>query len=435
MHDDGVTTPTQFTCYTDTSQLPAELQSVPPSLWAAHKYDVGLIKGAEPVKITPESDFRPNLPQYPVKPKAIAGITPVFNSLLEAGVIVPCPNSPVRTPMFPVKKVHPPPQPDDWCFVQDLRAINAAVHARAPNVPNPHTILSQVPPDAAWFTVVDLSNAFFSVPVHPDSQLWFAFQFDGKPYTFTRLWQGYCESPTICNAALHDSLSSLQLTPGSSLLQYVDDLLIGHKASLSKLQYCQTTVTFLGHVISGQGCTLSPRRISAISTIPKPITKKQMMSFLGMCGYCRSFVPNFSIIEKPLRELIHVQGLTMSSPVTWTPEVEMAFTEMKTALQFPPTLGLPEPTKPFTQAVDEREGCMTSVLLQRHSPNLHPVAYFSAKLDPFAAGLPKCLRATAAAEKALMASCNIVSYAPMTLLVPHASLTYSLGAKDISLIC
>lgn len=406
---------TRFACFTDTSQLPEELSEVPSSLWAAHKYDVGLIKGAEPVKITPKSDIRPNQPQYPLKPEAVEGITPVFDSLLEAGVIVPCPDSPVRTPMFPVKKARVPPQRDDWRFVQDLRAVNAAVHARAPNVPNPHTILSQIPTEF-------LSSAFFSVPVDPDSQFWFAFEFNGKPYTFTRLCQGYCESPTIFNAALRDSLASLQLSKGSALLQYVDDLLIaapteeqcradsvsllkhlaaeGHKASLQKMQYCQNTVTFLGHVISGQGRTLSQKRIGAISSFPKPRTKKQLMSFLGLCGYCRNFVPNFSILEKPMRELIHKPGMAMSSQLAWSEAAEHAFTAMKKALQSPPTLGIPDPTKPLVQAVDEREGCMTSVLLQKHGTDLRPVGYFSAKLDPVAAGLPKCLRATAASEKA-----------------------------------
>lgn len=73
---------THFKCFTDTSQLPTELSEVPPSLWSAHKYDVGLIKRVEPVKITPKSDFRPNLPQYPLKREAIDGITPIFESLL-----------------------------------------------------------------------------------------------------------------------------------------------------------------------------------------------------------------------------------------------------------------------------------------------------------------------------------------------------------------
>ncbi|KAI3356356.1 hypothetical protein L3Q82_017587 [Scortum barcoo] len=45
--------------------------------------------------------------------------------------------------------------------------------------------------------------------------------------------------------------------------------------------------------------------------------------------------------------------------------------------------------------------------------------YFSAKLDPVAAGHPRCLHAVAAAEKALLASRDIVGYAHVTLLVPH----------------
>uniref|UniRef100_A0AAQ4RT80 ribonuclease H n=1 Tax=Gasterosteus aculeatus aculeatus TaxID=481459 RepID=A0AAQ4RT80_GASAC len=430
------------TFLTNVSSISPALSSVPDTLWAAHKYDVGLIKKCQPVVITPRSDFRPHKHQYPLRQEAIDGITPVFNSLLKAGVIVPCPDSPVRTPIFPVKKIRDAGKPTEWRFVQDLKAVNAAVHARAPNVPNPYTIMAQVPPDARWFSVVDLSNAFFSVPVDIDSQFWFAFNFNGKPYTFTRLCQGYTESPTIYNEALRESLESLTLSPGTALLQYVDDCLIaaptqkqceqdtlkllqhlaaeGHKASLSKLQFVSQNVHFLGHNISGEGKTLSPKRIASIVTLPKPQTKKQMMSFLGMCSYCRSFIPNYSQLEQPLSSLIHGKNLSAHDKIQWLPAASQAFTDMKCTLQVPPTLGLPDSHKPFTQTVDERSGCMTSVLLQSHGDKLRPVAYFSAKLDPVAAGLPQCLRAVAAAEKALTASRDIVGYATLTLLVPHS---------------
>lgn len=102
----------------------------------------------QPVVITPKSDYRSCQPQYPLKQEAIDWITPVFNSLLKASVIVPCENSPVRTPIFPVIKVRDAGQPDEWRFVQDLQAVNNAVQQRAPNVPNPYTILSQVPPES-----------------------------------------------------------------------------------------------------------------------------------------------------------------------------------------------------------------------------------------------------------------------------------------------
>lgn len=269
-----------------------------------------------------------------------------------------------------------------------------------------------------------------------------AFNFNGKPYTFTRLCQGYTESPTIYNEALKESLEGFSPTPGSGLLTYVDDLLIcsptcaecvtntvallkhlavtGHKASLSKLQFAKETVHFLGHGISGEGKTISPKRVSAIVSLPKPHTKKQMMSFLGMCSYCRPFIPNYAEMERPLSDLIHGKNLAASDQITWTPTAHVAFDNMKMALQTPPTLGLPDPDKPFIQTVDERISTMTSVLLQQHGDKLRPVGYFSAKLDPVAAGLPACLRAVAAAEKAVVASRDIVGYSPLTLLVPHS---------------
>ncbi|XP_060786778.1 uncharacterized protein LOC132892516 [Neoarius graeffei] len=55
------------------AEVHPKLAGVPNSVWAKGKHDVGLIKNAEPVVITPKSDFRPRQTQYPLKPEAIAG--------------------------------------------------------------------------------------------------------------------------------------------------------------------------------------------------------------------------------------------------------------------------------------------------------------------------------------------------------------------------
>ncbi len=419
------------------------LAEIPSKLWAKHKYDVGLIKGCEPVVITPKSDYRPCQSQYPLKKEALRGIRPVFESLLKEKVIIPCHDSPVRTPIFPVKKITSnTSEPVTWRFVQDLQAVNSAVIARAARVPNPYTILSQIPQNAMYFTVVDLANAFFSIPVEEKSQFWFAFDFDNKGYTFTRLCQGYCESPTIYNEALRRSLEPLILSSGTALLQYVDDLLIcardevtcvadtvtllnhlareGHKVSLTKLQFVKQEITFLGHTITPNSKAISEKRIKAIKDVPRPITKKQLLSFLGMCAYCRTFIPNYSFLEKPLRALTTGKGLRSCDKIYWPTEAQEAFANMKLQLAQAPTLGLPVIERPFTQMVDEKHGFMSSVHLQTHGDRLRPVAYFSTKLDAVAAGLPHCLRAVAAAELAVLASREFVGYSDLTLMVPHA---------------
>lgn len=61
--------------------------------------------------------------------------------------------------------------------MHDLCAINSTVDAEVPVVPDPHTLLSNIPHDACWYT------AFVSVPLHPDSQYLFAFTYQGQQYT------------------------------------------------------------------------------------------------------------------------------------------------------------------------------------------------------------------------------------------------------------
>ena len=82
------------------------------------------------------------------------------------------------------------------------------------------------------------------------------------------------------------------------------------------------------------------------------------MSFLGMCFYCRSYIPNYAVLEEPLSANAHGQGPQAYSIVIWIDDTEKAFTDLKLTLQSTLTLGLPNPDRPFTQAVDEKGGYM-----------------------------------------------------------------------------
>ena len=68
-----------------------------------------------------------------------------------------------------------------WRLVQDLHIINEAVVPLHPVVPNPYTLLSEIPDRAKYFSVIDLKDAFYSVPLAEESQFLFAFEDPMQP--------------------------------------------------------------------------------------------------------------------------------------------------------------------------------------------------------------------------------------------------------------
>ena len=65
---------------------------------------------------------------------------------------------------------------DKWRLAQDLQIINEAEVPLYPVVYNPYTLLSEIPEQAKYFSVIDLKDAFYSVPLAEESQFLFAFE-------------------------------------------------------------------------------------------------------------------------------------------------------------------------------------------------------------------------------------------------------------------
>ena len=93
-------------------------------------------------------------------------------------------------------------------------------------VADPSVALHHVTPAHTWFTVIDLANALFCLPLHPESQDLFAFTWKGQHLTYTRMPQGYRSTPTIFNSCVKQDLKNITVGRDTVIVQYVDDILI-----------------------------------------------------------------------------------------------------------------------------------------------------------------------------------------------------------------
>ncbi len=86
------------------------------------------------------------------------------------------------------------------------------------------------------------------------------------------------------------------------------------------------------------------KKVEAVRAAPRPGTKTQVRAFLGLAGYYRGFIPNFSCLAAPLTDLTR-KG--QPERVVWSPETEEAFHQIKRALTEEPVLRAPDFGCPF----------------------------------------------------------------------------------------
>ena len=91
-------------------------------------------------------------------------------------------------------------------------------------------------------------------------------------------------------------------------------------AKLSKCTFFHTEVHYLGHVVSKEGIVVDPEKIRAIMEWVAPKNVDEVRSFMGLVGYYRSFIRNFSKISYPITSLQR-----KGKKFEWTKECEASF--------------------------------------------------------------------------------------------------------------
>ncbi|CEL62189.1 Retrotransposable element Tf2 155 kDa protein type 1 OS=Schizosaccharomyces pombe (strain 972 / ATCC 24843) GN=Tf2-1 PE=4 SV=1 [Rhizoctonia solani AG-1 IB] len=141
----------------------------------------------------------------------------------------------------------------------------------------------------------------------------------------------------------------------------------------SKCKFHQTTVEYLGIIVSDKGFSLDKLKIQAVQEWPTPTTVKQVQSFLGFANFVRRFVANFSQIARPLHNLVKKEVKWQ-----WTDKEENAFRDLQQAIITAPVIVHADPVKPYFLETDASGAALGSVLSQHQDDgHLHPIGYLS----------------------------------------------------------
>lgn len=175
-----------------------------------------------------------------------------------------------------------------------------------------------------YFFRLDLKDAFHHISIAEDSQKYTSFVTPIGQFEFTCMPFGLKVAPSrfqrFINTVFKDLIES------GDVVAYIDDLLIAtvsidehivilrkvfrlliaNKMELrtDKCEFLSTKIEFLGYVVSESGISPTTKGIEAVTNFPEPRTVKDVQSFLGVAQYFRKFVEKFSLIAKPLYDLL-----------------------------------------------------------------------------------------------------------------------------------
>ena len=141
------------------------------------------------------------------------------------------------------------------------------------------------------------------------------------------------------------------------------------KLKPSKCKLLQTEVEFLGHIVSKDGIATNPKKIQLVKDWPEPTNLKQLRGYLGLTGYYRRFIKDYSKVALPLTNL-----LKKNAPFNWTQDCQDAFDDLKRMMS-PPVLTLPNKNDTFILDTDASDSNIGAVLSQRQDGQERVIAY------------------------------------------------------------
>jgi hypothetical protein len=181
----------------------------------------------------------------------------------------------------------------------------------------------------------------------------------------------------------------------------------------------------LGHIVSSKGIEVDKSKIELIANLPTPKSVKDVRSFLGHVGFYRRFIKDFSVISKPLCNL-----LTKENVFEWTEQCEKAFVKLKNLLTSAPVIQPPDWSLPFEIMCDASDYAVGAVLGQRKDKKPYMIYYASKTLNTAQMNYTTTEKELLAVVFACDKFRSYLIGSPIVVFSDHAALKYLLSKKD-----
>ncbi|GKC18033.1 reverse transcriptase domain-containing protein [Tanacetum coccineum] len=241
----------------------------------------------------------------------------------------------------------------------------------------------------------NLQDGFFQIPITPEDQEKTTFTCPYGTFSYRRMLFGLCNAlatfQRCMTAIFHDMVEDFMevfMDDFSVFGNSFDCCLANLDRMLARCEETNLVLNWekchfmvkegivLGHKISGAGIEVDRAKIDVIAKFPYPTNVKGVRSFLGHAGFYRRFIKDFSMISKPMTQL-----LMKDAKFDFFDDCKKAFNILKEKLTTAPIIISPDWNVPFELMCDASDFAVGAVLGQRIDGKFKPIYYASKTLN------------------------------------------------------
>jgi hypothetical protein len=326
----------------------------------------------------------------PVPHALVDTVEKEVDQMLKLGVIEPA-CSPYNNPIVLVKK-----KEGSYRFCADMRRLNDVTEFDGEPLTDVDHLFSSLG-KAKYFSKLDLTKGYWSIPIDEKDKEKTAFTTTKGQFQYKNMCFGLKSAAGVFNRMMRKLLIPLKR---KDVHHFMDDILIASetweehmealKAVVDRLAQANLSakpskcfigfseLPYLGHEIGAGKRWPEADKIEKVRSASLPETKKELRSFLGLSGFYRQYIKDYSEVALPLTDMTKKK---LPEKLKWSHEAEQSFKTLKEKVCQKPVLSMPDFDKPFVLRTDASNRAVGAVLMQEKEGILHPIAYQSRKLN------------------------------------------------------